>query len=129
MSSIQSSNDDASENENGIRYNQFTNESSAENSHQQNNVGSYLTSIYRDIHSKVQKNCLSSTTWFTDKNKFYISFLLNILFLIIIICLATVHRQQNASLLLNNKGEKQMKYEMIVCKNSQCFTKMISYQM
>ena len=110
MSSIQSSNDDASENESGIRYNQFTNDSSVENSHQQNNVGSYLTLIYRGIHSTVQKNCLSSTAWYTDKNKFYVSFLLNILFVIIIISLATVHRQQNTSLLLNNKGEKQMNY-------------------
>ena len=111
MSLIQSSNDDASENGNGIRYNQFTNESSMENSHQRNNVGSYLTLIYCSIHSKVQKNYLSSISRFTDKNKFHISFFLNVLFVIVIICSATVHRQQNASLLLNNKGEKQMKYD------------------
>ena len=111
MSSIQSSNDDTPEIGNGITYNQFTNESLEENNYQRNNVGSYLSLIYRNIHSKVQKNYLSSTTWFTDKNKFYISFLLNVLFVIIIVCSATVHRQQNASILLNNKGEKQMKYD------------------
>ena len=107
MSSIQSSNDDTQESGNGITYNRFTNESSEESNYQRNTVGSYLNSIYRNIHSKVQKNYLFSKTWFTDKNKFYTSFLLNVLFVIIIICSATVHRQQNASLLLNNKGEKQ----------------------
>ena len=107
MSSVQSSNDDTPENGNGIRYNQFTNLSSEENNHQRNNVGNFPSLIYRNIHSKVQKNCLSSTTWFTNKNKFYMSFLLNILFVIIIICSATLHRQQNTSLLLNNKGENE----------------------
>ena len=94
MSSMDSSNTDTQDNGSSIGYNQFTNESSEQTSNQRNKLETYLNSIYHDINFKVQKNCLSTQTWFADnRNKFNVSVFFIILFLIIIICLSTQLQQ------------------------------------
>ena len=106
MSSMQSSENKTSENDNGVRYDQFTNESSEETGNQRNNFFHYLNSIHRNFRSSVQKHFVTTETWFADyKNKFNTSLFLNIFCFIIIICLATLLHRSNSTQIENNKGK------------------------
>ena len=105
---MESSNTDTPDNGSSIGYNQFTNESSEQKNNQRSKYGTNLNSIYHDIHSKVQKNCLSMQTWFADnRNKFNVSVFFIILLLIIIICLsAQIHHQNSSQELIKNGKTK-----------------------
>ena len=114
MSSVASSN--TPETGSGIRYDQFTNEISSNDSNQRNNLGAYFSSIYCYTYSKCQRKYQSMQSWCTeDKNKFktsvYINYALmisNLVFVIIVIYFQNQEKvlQQKISSFDSNKTSK-----------------------